>query len=131
MGILSAIETFGSVSYEQPSNSSLSTLTFGSSRYRSGRLSMRLVSSALAIVLLVAAHAAAQQPEAGAWFGISRTSTGRQTNERFEVEARETNAVIRSAPLGKTPSSWGPISLRQDSSIEFPWAANPPLLCVL
>ena len=92
---------------------------------------MRFVIGAIAIVLIVAAQAAAQQPGPGAWFGISRSSNGRPTNERFEVEAVATNAVIRWAAFGKTPSTWGPISLRRDGSIEFPWAANPQLLCVL
>jgi hypothetical protein len=92
---------------------------------------VRLVNGALAIVLLATAQAAAQQPQPGVWFGISRSSTGRPTNERFEVEARATDVVIRSAPFGKTPSSWGPISLRQDGSIEFLWTGKPPLSCVL
>ena len=92
---------------------------------------MRLVNSALAFVLVAAAHAAAQQPEPGIWFGISRSAVVGLTNERFEIEARSTNAVIRSSPFGKTPTSWESINLRPDGSIEFRWAAGRPLLCIL
>jgi hypothetical protein len=92
---------------------------------------MLLINVALAMVLLVAANAAAQQPEPGVWFGTSRSSTGRLANERFEVEARGTDVVIRLADFGKTPVSWGPIALRKGGLIEFHWAGNPRFLCVL
>lgn len=92
---------------------------------------MRLVNAALAIVLFVAAHAAAQQPEPGIWFGISPSPRGTSTDERFEIQTTATGTAILSAAFGKTPASWGPITLRQDGSIEFQWADSPPLLCAL
>jgi hypothetical protein len=93
---------------------------------------MHLVKTALAIILLVVAHAAAQQqPEPGIWYGISPSARGASTDERFEIQNTATGVVILSAALGKTPSSWGPITLRQDGSIQFQWADNPRLRCTL
>lgn len=79
----------------------------------------------------LSSHAAAQQPEPGVWFGISPSPTGASADERFQIQATSTGAVILWAPFGKTPVSWGPITLRQDGAIEFHWAGNPSVPCVL
>lgn len=92
---------------------------------------MRVISGTLAMVFLVAAHAAGQQPEPGVWFGISRSPIRALADERFQIQAMSTGAVILWAPFGKTPVSWGPIALRQDGTMEFHWAGNPSVLCVL
>src|ERR1700694_4820481 len=83
------------------------------------------------MVLLVGAHAAGQQPEPGVWVGFSRFPTGASTDEQFQIQAPSTGAVILWAPFGKTPVSWGPIALRKGGAIEFHWAGNPSVLCVL
>ena len=80
---------------------------------------MRSAIGALAITLLVTPHAAAQQPGVGVWFGISRSPNGKPTNERFEVEVRATNAVIRWAAFGRKalgPPSPGGRRTRDDFS---------------
>jgi len=82
------------------------------------------------IFLLVAAHAAAQQPDPGVWF-LSPSPTGASADGRFEVEAGATGAVLRWAPFGKTPVSWGLIALREDGSIELRSSGDPPLVCEL
>lgn len=92
---------------------------------------MRFVNGALAMALLVATHAAAQQPEPGVWFGISPSASGNSTNERLQIQTTSTGTVILSAAFGKTPANWGPITLSPEGSIEFQWAGNPSLLCAL
>lgn len=92
---------------------------------------MRLVNGALAMIFLGAAQAVAQQPEPGIWFVISPSPRGTSTDERFEIQTTATGTAILSAAFGKTPASLGPITLRQDGSIEFQWADNRPLLCAL
>ena len=92
---------------------------------------MSLVNRALAIVVLVAAHAAAQQPDPGVWFGISPSRTAPLVDDRFQIEAGAKGLTIVSAPFGKTPVSWGAISLKADGLVEFHWPGNPQLLCAL
>jgi hypothetical protein len=92
---------------------------------------MRLITGALAIVVLVAAHAAAQQPELGVWFGILSSPTGASTDDRFEIQVTANGTVMVWAPFGKTPVNWGSLTSREDGSIEFHWAGNPQVLCAL
>ena len=72
-----------------------------------------------------------QQPEPGVWFGILVARTGASANARFEVNAGASGTVILRAPFGKTPATWGSIAVRPDSSIEFRWTGDPPLVCAL
>lgn len=91
---------------------------------------MRLVFGALALVLLSAENAAAQQLQPAVWFS-SPSPDGAVADARFEVETGPTGTMLLWAPFGKSPVSWGPVVLAQDGSITFQWAANPPLSCTL
>jgi len=91
---------------------------------------MRRIEGILCILLFVAADAAAQQPEPGAWY-LSPSPTGVSVDARFVVETNATGTALQWAPFGKTPVSWGPIAMRQDGSIEFHSAGDPPLQCTL
>jgi len=103
---------------------------------RKSRKAGNPVRKVLGILMVVAsgscsAQAPVQQPQAGAWFAISPSSSGVLPPERFELEANSSGTLIRWAPFGKAPESWGSITLRPDGSIEFRWAANPTALCTL
>ena len=92
---------------------------------------MRLLTGTLAMVFVVAAHAAAQQPDPGVWFGFSHSPSGASADDRFQIQTVSSGTEILWASFGKTPVSWGPIALKQDGAIEFHWGGNPSALCVL
>src|SRR5262249_135581 len=93
----------------------------------------RILSIALLVIATgcLSSLATAQQPEPAVWVGISYAPTGCWGDGRFQIQATSTGAVILWAPPGKTPASWGPLTLRQDGAIEFHWAGNPSVSCVL
>ena len=91
---------------------------------------MRPINRTLAIFVFVVADVAAQPPEPGAWY-LSPSPTGVSQASRFVVETNAAGTTLQSVPFGRTPVDWGPISLKQDGSIEFHSAGDPPLQCTL
>jgi hypothetical protein len=92
-------------------------------------IEMSLKKTVLALVFIFVGQAAAQQPDSGAWF-MSPSPFGASLDEQFQVETMPEGNLIAWAPPGKTPVSWGSITLQSNGSIEF-HAGDPTALCVL
>lgn len=86
------------------------------------------VQLALVTIIVVVAHAQPQSPEPGIWWGIS---PGQSVDERLQITANADGLVIVSAPLAKTPVTWGPIAVAPDGTLGFRRAGDPLQSCVL
>ena len=76
----------------------------------------------------VVAQVQARRPEPGLWWGISPSVS---IDEPLQIQATAEGLVIVSAPLGKTPVSWGPIAVAADGTIEFHRAGDSSQICTL